>query len=505
VLLAGEHVYKVKKPLDFGFLNYSTLARRRYYCHQELLLNSRLCPETYLGVARIRQTRPEPGRRGGDRISVGGRGRVVEYAVHMRRLPAERMMDHMLAEGAVTREMVERVADRLAEFHGTSESSRRIAEYGHWGIHYAWKENFRQWAPYVGQTLTPEQERILRAFGEAFFARRQGVLRRRVEELRIRDCHGDLRSDSVCFRDGLCIFDCIEFSPRLRYTDVAGDAGFLAMDLDYRGHSDLARAFVDRYVERAGDRDLPAIIDFYKCYRACVRGKVEGFRASQAEVPTGQRRASLRAARRYFGLACNYAASLPPAMLVITCGLTATGKSVLARRLAELTGFEVLASDVVRKELAGLASADHRFEAFRRGIYSPEFTDRTYAALLEEARQRLDEGRSVIVDASFVRRRYRQQARQLAGETGAQFVCVEFRASESAVRRRLARRLREGRDPSDARWEIYVAQKRTFERPSEVPPERHVVVDTARPLQAEARAVLAALRRISPLSLPGRG
>ncbi|MBI2912412.1 MAG: hypothetical protein HYY03_00650, partial [Chloroflexi bacterium] len=145
VLLAGEHVYKVKKPLDFGFLNYSTLARRLYYCRQEVILNSRLCPDTYLGVAKIRQE--------GDRISVEGRGRVVEYAVHMRRLPEERMMDRLLAEGAVSGDMVERVADRLAEFHAASQTSTRIAAYGHWGIRYAWKENFRQWAPCVGRTL----------------------------------------------------------------------------------------------------------------------------------------------------------------------------------------------------------------------------------------------------------------------------------------------------------------------------------------------------------------
>ena len=497
VLLAGEHVYKVKKPVDFGFLDFSTLAKRGHYCRQEVVLNSRLCPDTYLGVARIRE-------RDG-RITVDGAGKVIEYAMHMRRLPAERMMDRLLAEGAVTPEMAERVADRLAEFHRASEASRRIAEYGDWAIRYAWEENFRQWAPYIGQTITLEQDRILRAFGQAFFARRRELLGRRVEGLRIRDCHGDLRSDAVCFVDGLCIFDCIEFNRRLRYTDVAGDVGFLAMDLDYRGRPDLARAFVDRYVGASGDADLREIIDFYKCYRACVRAKVEGFRLSQAEVAPSQRRAALRAARRYFQLACRYAASLPPPLLVITCGLTATGKSTLAHRLAELTGFNVVSSDAVRKELAGLAPWQHRFEPFRRGIYSPEFTDRTYETLLEAARRFLSEGRFVIVDASFVRRRYRQWARRLAREMGAQFACLEVRASHAAVRRRLARRLREGGDPSDARWEIYMAQKRTFQAPSEVPTEQHVVVNTGRPLDSQARAAIAALRRLSPLSISRGG
>ncbi len=494
VFLAGDHVYKVKKPVDFGFLDFSTPAKRCYYCRQEVLLNSRLCPDTYLGVVRIRQS--------GERIAIDGSGRVVEYAVHMRRLPAERMMDRLLAQGAVSAEMVERIAGRLAEFHRSADTSRRIAEYGDWAVRYAWEENFRQWAPLVGQTITPEQDRVLRAFGQAFLARRRDLLHRRVDQLRIRDCHGDLRSDAVCFVDGVCIFDCIDFSRRLRYTDVAGDVGFLAMDLDYRGRPDLARALVDRYVVTSGDADVAEVIDFYKCYRACVRGKVEGFLLDQAEVPAAAKRRARRAAQRYFELACGYAASLPPALLVTTCGLTATGKSTLARRLAQLTGAEVISSDVVRKALAGLQPSEHRFEPFRRGLYSPEATDRTYVALLEAARRALAEGRSVIADASFTRRTHRRWARRLALDTGAQFVCLEFRASRTAVRRRLARRLREGGDPSDARWEIYVAQKRTFQAPTEVPAERHLVVDSARPLDAQARAVLAGLRRLSPLSLP---
>jgi len=499
VFLAGEHVYKVKKPVNFGFLDFSTLAKRRYYCRQEVLLNSRLCPETYLGVASIRQDGSRVSVKGSSARLGTGCGSIVEYAVHMRRLPAERMMDRMLAEGSVTAEMVGRLADRLAEFHGASETSQRIAEYGNWAIRYAWDENFRQWTPYIGQTLTAEQDRVLRAFSEAFSARRRDLLRSRVEGQRIRDCHGDLRSDAVCFVDGLCVFDCIEFNRRFRYTDVAGDVGFLAMDLDYRGWPDLAQAFVDRYVEASGDEGLRGVIDFYKCYRACVRGKVEGFRLSQPEVPTAERRVALRAARRYFHLACRYAASLPPLFLIITCGLTATGKSTLARRLGEEAGFQMISSDVVRKALAGLQPSERRFEPFRRGIYSLEFTDRTYEALLKEARRVLDEGRSVIVDASFVRRRYRQWAQRLAREMGAQFVCLEFRASAAAVRRRLARRLREGGDPSDARWETYVAQKRTFQRPSEVPAERRMVVDTTRFLQTQARTVIAALGRLSPL------
>lgn len=512
VFLAGDYVYKIKKAVNFGFLDFSTLAKRRYYCRQEVLLNSRLCADTYLGVAKV--------RRDGESFSLTGRGPIAEYAVKMRRLPADRMMDRLLLAGRVSEEMIERLARRLVEFHSSAETSRRIAEYGDWAVRYAWEENFRQWAPNVGRTISAEQDRILRAYGEAFFARKAEVLRRRVDGLRIRDCHGDLRSDAVCFVEppapprgpgraapkagGLCIYDCIDFNRRLRYTDVAGDVGFLAMDLDYRGAAAMAGSFVEDYARAAGDRDLREIIDFYKCYRACVRGKVDGFRLSQPEVPAAERRAAQKAARRYFGLACSYAASLPPALLIITCGLAGTGKSTLARAVAEASGFALASSDVVRKRLAGLGPAERRLEEFGAGIYGGGYTERTYAAMLEEARPWLREGRSVILDASYIRRDHRRAAARLARETGAQFACVELRADEAEVRRRLAERLRRGADPSDARWETYVGQKRRFQRPSEVPAERRVIVDSAWPVARQVRTVLRALRGISPLSLPQR-
>ena len=497
VLLAGEHVYKVKKPVDFGFLDFSTLGKRRYYCRREVLLNARLCPDTYLGVSRIRQ------REG--RITMDGAGTVIEYAVHMRRLPGERMMDRLLELGEVTKAMLRALAERLAEFHARAETSRRIAEYGDWAIRFNWRENVKQWEPYIARTISQEQDRILRAYGEAFFVRRAEILQRRVEEMRIRRVHADLRSDAVCFTDGICIFDCVEFSNRLSLLDITRDVGFLAMDLDYRERTDLAAAFVDHYVEISGDAELPQLLYFYACYSACVRGKVESFLLDEPEVPPRERRAAARAASRYFDLACRYARSLRPAMLVITCGLTATGKSALARRLAGLTGIDVVSSDVVRKRLAGLAPRERRFEPFRGGIYSPEFTERTYAALLEEGRERLRRGRSVILDASFLRREHRRAAARLAAKEGAQFACLQFLASDDTVRRRLARRLREGADPSDARWEIYAGQKRRFQRSTEVLPERLIVVDTKQPLDRAVRRALRSLRLLSPLSLPAGG
>ena len=381
VLLAGDHVYKVKKAVNFGFLNFSTLSRRRYYCRKEVQLNSRLCSDTYLGVVPI--CRSAFGH------SIEGPGETVEYAVHMRRLPADRMMDQLLDRDEVTNDMVEAVACKLAAFHAVAETSPRIARYGDWAIRYNQRENEDQWAPYIGRTVTPEQDRILRAYTEAFFARKADVLDHRVREQRIRRVHADLRSDAVCFVNGICIFDCVEFSSRINLLDVARDTGFLEMDLEYRGRPELAKAFIDHYVQVAGDPEHREVLNFYAMYSACVRGKVESFLLDQPEVPDQLKKAAAKAARRYFDLACRYAASLPPAVLAITCGLPGTGKSSLAAELAP-AGFELISSDVVRKELTGVNPSEHRYEDYRAGIYSTDITARTYTALLERARAHLE-------------------------------------------------------------------------------------------------------------------
>jgi len=497
VLLAGDFVYKIKKPVDFGFLNYTTLARRRFYCRQEVLLNSRLCSHTYLGVVAIRSQN--------GKLSFTGRGRIEEYAVKMRRLPEERMMNRLLEKGAVDREMIRAVAERLAAFHTEAATDQRSARSGDQALRYAWRENFDQWSPYVGQTLTAEQDRILRCFGEAFFVRKRAVLERRVTQLRIRECHSDLRSDAVCFTDGICIFDCVEFSRRIRLVDVARDVGFLAMDLEYRGHQELADAFVGDYERLSGDEDLRELVDFYKCYNACVRAKVEGLLIGEAEVPASKRRTARDAARRYFALASSYATELAPAMLVITCGLPGTGKSTLAQSIAERTGFTVISSDIVRKQIAGLAPEEHRYEAFRKGIYAADVTERTYAAMLERARKLLLEGRSVILDASFIRRSHRKATAQLAKETGAQFACTLLEVPPQTVRSGLKRRVTRGTGPSDARWETYVAQKRRFQRPSEVPLERLIVLNAPRHRTRNVTETVRRLKELSPISLQDSG
>lgn len=496
VFLTDEYAYKVKKPVNFGFLNYSTLGKRRYYCQREVKLNSLLADDVYLGVVPI--------RRQGRRFVVDGKtGPIVEYAVWMRRLPEDRMLNRLIERDEATPKMVERVADKLVPFHrGTAQTSPEFARYGDWAIRYNHRENVAQWTPYVGRTLTVEQHAVCLAYADAFWARKAHVLERRVKELRIVQTHADLRSDAICMENGVAIMDAVEFNKRISVLDIARDVGFLQMDLEYRGRPDLAEAFVRRYLKLAHDPDLREVLPFYAYYSACVRGKVENFLLDIPSVPEKDKRAAAARARRYFDLACRYAETLPPAMLVTTFGLTGTGKSTVARELSgHLGGAKVISSDVVRKKLLGLNPKKRMLDQYRAGAYSSDVTDRTYEAMLNEARPLLLAGKSVVLDASYLRRAHRKAAAKLAKDTGAQLACVVVEADERDVHRRLDARLAAGKDPSDGRWEIYVQQKRRFQPPAEVPPQRLITVDTSRGWKSQMADAVTRLRAISPLSV----
>ena len=244
-----NRVYKVKKPVDFGFLDYSTLSRRKYFCDEEARLNSRLCADAYIGVEKIVAT-PQG-------LRVGGPGRAVEYAVVMRRLPARRMLDYLIRADQVGEALVERVAQRIATFHANAERSPEIERFGLIdSVRENWQENFDQIQPYIGRTISAGQLRMVRGYVEEFLDQNAQLFRQRQLEGRIRDCHGDMRAESICVTNGLCIVDCIEFSARLRCGDTASEVAFLAMDIDARGRPDLAYWLIDRYIEASGDAGL---------------------------------------------------------------------------------------------------------------------------------------------------------------------------------------------------------------------------------------------------------
>ncbi len=483
VLLGGDLVYKLKKPLDFGFLDYTTLEKRRHFCEEEVRLNRRMCEATYLGVE------PVVSNSGG--IRIGGAGEVLDYAVKMRRLPEEGMMAQLLERDAVTPAMLSALAERIAAFHQSSERSPEIDSYG--GLETAafnWRENFQQTESFVGRTITRPQFDDIRAFVESTLAFDEDLFAQRVREGRARDCHGDMRADAVCFQDeGVCIYDCIEFNERFRYSDVAADIAFLAMDLEYRGRRDLSDELMGRYLGYTFDSTLPLLLPFYKCYRAYVRGKVDGFQLDQPEISDEQKAVVTAGARRYFELAHSYATQPVPHVLMITIGVTGSGKSYLANALAAHAGAVIISSDVTRKRLLDIDPIERHSEPFGAGIYDDEITERTYAALLEEARRWLDKRKPVILDATYLLRSQRQAALLLAAEADARFVAIECDADESVIWERLSERQGDRRVVSDGRWEIYQTQQERREPVDELPVGSHVVVDTSRPLSQQIESV----------------
>ena len=299
IFLTGNYVYKIKKPVNLGYLDYTTLEKRRFFCHQELELNRRLCPGAYLAVVPIVEGE------GGLRIEE--QGKAIEYAVKMKQLPQDRMMDVLLPRGRVTPEMVTRVAEKLMLFHHKAETNQKIAAFGRLDVvRQNTDENFVQTERYIGSSITTEEYQYIKNYTDSFIDTNTSLFDKRVREGKIRDCHGDLHAAHVCFTDDICIYDCIEFNERFRYSDMASEIAFLAMDLDGYRQPGLSRHLVDTYVKLSHDEELLKLLNFYKCYRAYVRGKVESFKLDDLYIPEEEKAKVLTAAQSYFQLAESY-------------------------------------------------------------------------------------------------------------------------------------------------------------------------------------------------------
>lgn len=478
VFLAGDAVYKVKKPVRFSFLDFSTPGRRRHFCHEEVRLNRRLAPDVYRGVRGIRE------RGGRFELCDDAAPDAVDYAVVMNRLPDERSLQALVAADRIDRGVIESVAERLVRFHAAARSDDEVRACGSpERVLAVLEDNFANVRAFRGLTVDPAVDDEIQGFARGFLAGHGELLQRRQREGRIREGHGDLRMDHVYALPEIVVVDCVEFDPRFRCCDVASDIAFLAMDFTFAGRSDLARALVESYAARAVDSDLARLVRFYSCYRAYVRGKVESLRGAEPEVGVEERAASLERARRFFDLALRCARDARPLLLVIG-GLSGTGKSTVAAALGQRRRFVRLNSDTIRKQLAGVAPTA------RPGaeLYTPEMSRRTYAELLRRAREEIAAGRDVIADATFPLRAGRDEARRIAERAGAAHLLVWCECAEHVVRERLERRSRAGTDASDADWTVYVEQRQRFEPVR--PDEGALVVDTGRPLDAVVETIL---------------
>jgi len=490
VLLVGRRAYKLKKPKDFGFFNYSTPALRRHFCQEEVCLNARLAPEVYLGIAPVviapdgqasfsptlpPEQVPEP-----DAPFNGGT--VVDYAVVMARLPDEATPSAQVQAGTATPALLAEVAEHVAAFHASVPTNEVIAAFGNLDVIGGnWEENFEQMHPYLGRALDASSYDNIAAIVRRFLREHQRLFAARRRSGRIRDCHGDLRLQHVYVlrqaahaQQRLAVIDCIEFNERFRYGDVAGEVAFLTMELEAASRTDLSLAFVEAYVRASGDDSLRELLPFYACYRAYVRGKVAAFQLDETEVTVAQREAAHQQAQALFTLAAHYASRLSRQTMLLIGGVMGTGKSTLAAALQRELGWALSTSDTIRKRLAGLQPTEAQAAGFEEGLYSLDWTAQTYQTLLGEAEAALANGRSVLLDASFARRADRQAAAHLAAAQGARAIFIECACSPEVALRRLARRWTtrvagepqasaEASSASDGRPDLYVAQRGQWE------------------------------------------
>ncbi len=471
VFLTGEWAYKLKKPMDFGFLDYTSLEARRRMCGLEVSLNQRLARGVYAGVVPICR------RSGG--FAFGDSGEIAEYAVKMRQLPDEASLMSMLARGTVEPARMEMLGEHLGRFYASGGRNPALDEYGRAEVvSFNTEENFRQLEPFVGPLIRRHPFDFVKQSSRGFFRDRSRLFARRIEEGRILDGHGDLRAEHVYFLDGIEIIDCIEFNERFRYGDAAADLAFLHMDVERLGRPDLSLPLLDGYVRVCGDLGMYSVLDFYACYRALVKLKVSCL--TWGELEEGARKEEMVArAEQYLGMAFRYAVQFSRPTLWVLCGLPGTGKSTVARGVRDALGIVLYSSDEVREDLP-----EHEGHAgpvpYGQGIYRADMRGRVYARLLALAQEDLRNGRSVILDATFSRRKWRDEALRLAADRDANIFFIECASPGSVLLERLGARRAGGAGASDARPEHLPGLSAEFDSMDDLPDNRHARLDTAR-------------------------
>lgn len=481
VFLTGEFAYKIKKPVFFGFLDYTTLDARKFFCEEELRLNRRLSPEIYLEVVPITELHSSSGHKPA-RIGLGGEGKIIEYAVKMKELPQEKLMTELLKQDKISYAMIDEIARIVADFHQSAQTDNNVNQFGSGEtVKFNWDENFAQTEEFIGRTVSRPTFKLAKKTIYKFMLDNFDLFSKRISEGKIKQCHGDLHSKNIFVADKVHIFDGIEFNQRFSCCDTASEIAFFVMDLDYYEKHDLANFFIDRYLQYTKDYDLLQVLDFYKCYRAYVRGKVTSFNLNDKGIEAKDKKIAAKTARHYFKLAVNYAKNLfSSPSLIVMIGLPGVGKTHFACQLAQRINAYHLRSDIIRKELMNISLSEHHNTGYGKGIYTGNISARTYDEMYNRARIYLAQGKNCILDATFSLVRGRKAAAKVAKEFKVQFLMVYCHSPDKIVFKRMAKRERKF-DFSDANPKVYKAMKKNFDP---VPRTKDVIrVDTSKPLK----------------------
>ncbi len=472
VILAGSYAYKIKKSLNLGFLDFSTLEKRRFYCEEELRLNKRLASTMYLSVVPITGTLESP--------QWVGAGEAIEYAVKMRAFPQQAQLDRVLAHGALEVDQIDVLARHIANFHNQIEIAGMENFYGNpETVLRPVEENFIQIREHTKNLKALDILTELENWSHGKHQELKSLFAERKINGFVRECHGDLHLRNIAWMDdGPVLFDCIEFSPDLRWIDVKNDIAFLIMDLQDRQQPVMAQRFLNCYLEHTGDYSGMEVLQFYKIYRALVRAKIDAIRSYQAGITPEERAEAEEDLLEYLNLALSYIKPDRP-HLIVTYGMSASGKSTVSRSLLEVLGAVRVRSDVERKRLFGLKPEDDGQSALGKGIYSAEATEKTYRKLEEFAAKIIDAGYPVIVDAVFLNYEEREHFRELAENRQIPFIILECTTDEATLRQRIAERKN---DISDADLKVLELQLSEWKPLQEHERANVVTVDTTTPV-----------------------
>ncbi|MCS7250181.1 MAG: AAA family ATPase [candidate division WOR-3 bacterium] len=446
VLLTGKYAYKIKKPVNFGFLNYTTLSLRYKYCQLELKLNRRFSREIYLKILPISKDK--------NRINFGKKGQIIDYAIKMKELPQERIMTNLLLKNQINYSIIKNLAETLGSFHNSIKPDNEGFLYGSLEIiRYNWDENFYQTKEFINKIISEKQYNFIKKEIERFIFEKENIFIERIKKGKIRYCHGDLHSQNIFVCDKIYLFDGIEFNKRFAICDLISEIAFMIMDLEFYERKDFSDYFLDNYLKITNDFFGLSLLTFYKTYRAYVRGKVTGFLYLQ-----NKEEKILEKTKRYFDLAARYANNLFKARkFLIFFGHIGTGKSFLAQEFGKRNETIVLNTDIIRKELANLPLEEERKIIYGKDIYSYSFSKKTYNYLIKRGLRYYLNNYSVILDGTFNKKEWREMVKKILNKKVSPF-WVYIHANEKIIKRRLSKK----RLITNGRLEIYHRMKKDF-------------------------------------------